>query len=86
MMTPEEFTATRKAIGLTQIELAARLGVTSRAVQDLEAGASRLKALHVAALERIALTVALERENPMLAPLTIRREAAQITRLLVGEG
>lgn len=84
-MSPEQFTAARKAMGLTQTELAERFGVTSRAIQDLEAGVSRMKALHVAALERIALTVALERNNPMLAPLIIRREAAQITRLLVGE-
>ena len=37
-MNPDEFRATRKSIGLTQTELADRMGVTLRAVQHWEAG------------------------------------------------
>ena len=37
-MTPDEFRATRKAAGLTQLELAERMGVTMRAVQHWEGG------------------------------------------------
>ena len=37
-MTPEEFRATRKYIGLTQTELAERMGVSLRAVLHWERG------------------------------------------------
>ena len=38
-MIPDEFRTTRKASGLTQGELAERMGVTLRAVQHWEGGA-----------------------------------------------
>ena len=37
-MTPYEFRATRRSIGLTQTELAERMGVTVRAVVHWEGG------------------------------------------------
>ena len=37
-MSPDEFRATRKAAGLTQTEMADRMGVTARTVQHWEGG------------------------------------------------
>ena len=37
-MTPDEFRAIRKSTGLTQTELAGRMGVTVRSVQHWEGG------------------------------------------------
>ena len=44
-MTPAEFTAQRKQIGLTQAGLAARLGLTARAIQHYEGGTLALDAI-----------------------------------------
>lgn len=40
-MTPSDFAAARHAMGLTQKQLAERLGVSTRAVQYWEAGKRR---------------------------------------------
>lgn len=81
-MDAQGFTALRKHLGLTQTEMGGRMGVAMRTVQDLESGASRIKAMHVAAAERIALDVALERQDPMLAPASVCRQALDLARLV----
>ncbi|PWB94641.1 helix-turn-helix domain-containing protein [Methylosinus sporium] len=82
-MTNEELIALRKRLGLTQVEMADRMGLSTRALQVIEAGES-LRGLHVAAAERVALAVAVERGDPMLAPVTIRREALELARMVTG--
>ncbi|HEY8066654.1 MAG TPA: helix-turn-helix transcriptional regulator [Methylosinus sp.] len=82
-MTNEELVALRKRLGLTQAEMANRMGLGHRAYQTLEAGES-LRGLHVAAAERVALTVAVERGDPMLAPVEVRREALALARMVTG--
>jgi DNA-binding XRE family transcriptional regulator len=37
-MTPEEFRQFRKSLGLTQVKLAEKLGLTGQAIRDTEAG------------------------------------------------
>ena len=50
-MTPQEFTAARKRLGLTQAKLADRLGVNPRTVRRWEAGDSRIPKAVALALE-----------------------------------
>ena len=53
-MTPAEFTAQRKQIGLTQAGLAARLGLTARAIQHYEGGTRPIPVTVTLALDAIA--------------------------------
>lgn len=57
-MTPEEFRALREAAGLTQGQLAARLGLTREAVNRLEAGGT-IKPIHEYALRWVAQEAAI---------------------------
>lgn len=84
MMTPAELVALRKSLDLTQAEMAGRVGLGLRAYQDIEAGVSKLRPIHAHAAERAALTLAVERANPMLAPAAVRREALDLARLITG--
>lgn len=83
-MTLNELVALRKSLGLTQTEMAGRIGLTLRGYQDVEGGVSKLRMLHIAAAERAALAVAVERGEPMLAPACIRRQALELARLITG--
>ena len=84
-MTPAELVALRNSLALTQAEMAERMGLGARAYQDIEGGVSKVRPIHVAAAERAALTLAVERGNPMLAPATVRRQALELARLITGE-
>lgn len=57
-MTREEFIAARKNMHMTQGALANLLGMSLRAVQDIENGRSDLRDIHVLALERVSLSLA----------------------------
>ena len=81
-MTLEDIVGHRKALGLTQTEMAERIGLGMRAYQDIETGASKLRPIHVAAVERASLALAIERGNPMLAPAAVRRQALELARLI----
>jgi len=83
-MTSEELIAFRDLLGLTQTAMAERIGLGLRAYQDIEGGASKLRPIHVAAAERAGLALAVERRNPMLAPVAVRREALELARLIAG--
>lgn len=81
-MTGAELQALRKAMGLTQTELGARMGLSLRAIQDIEAKPTeQARKLHELAIERIALTIAVERGDSALAPETIRAEAAALAKV-----
>ncbi|RIY00200.1 XRE family transcriptional regulator [Aureimonas flava] len=56
-MTVEEFIALRKRLGLTQTQLANYLGMSLRAIQDIENGRSALRLVHVLAIERLSLSI-----------------------------
>ena len=81
-MILEDFVGHRKTLGLTQTEMAGRIGLGLRAYQDIEAGVSKLRPIHVAAAERVALALAVERGDPMLAPAGVRRQALELARLM----
>ncbi len=84
-MTLVELGALRASLDLTQTGMAKHLGMSLRAYQDIEGGVSKLRLIHVAAVERAALALAVERGNPMLAPASIRQQALDLARLITGE-
>ena len=53
-MTPSEFAAHRKSLGLTQAELAAALGVSLRTITAIEDGSSPKLRLYALALRGLA--------------------------------
>ena len=84
-MTPAEIIALRRSLALKQAEMAERMGLSMRALQDIEGGISKVRQIHVAAAERAALTLAVERGNPMLATANVRRQALELVRLITGQ-
>lgn len=84
MMTAADFASARKALGFTQKGLGERIGMKARSIADIEAGITPVRLIHVLALERLCLSVALERQDPMLAPASVRREALDLTALIRG--
>lgn len=84
-MTPNDLAALRRELGINQSEMAERIGMRLRAYQDIEGGLSKLRPIHVAAAERAALALAVERRSPMLAPASIRSQALDLVALIRGE-
>lgn len=74
-MTPDEFRAARKAMGLTQTELAVELGMQLRQIQNLEKGTAELRRIHALAIERVTLAYAVGSGKPDIAGPPIRKDA-----------
>ena len=85
-MTLQDLTDLRKRLGLTQTGMAGHMGLSLSAYQEIEGGTSKLRPVHVHAVERAALALAVERREPMLAPASIRRQALDLARMITGEG
>ena len=85
MMTVAELNELRKRLGLTQTEMGAGIGLAMRSYQEIESGSTKLRAGHVLAAERFALSLAVERGDPMLAPASVRRDALELARLITGK-
>ena len=83
-MTPGEAIELRKLLNLSQTELAGLLGMSKRAWQLVENGGSDLREIHILALERIALTLAIKSGRMDFAPVNVRREALELARLISG--
>lgn len=86
-MSAKEMKALREAAGLTQKEMAERIGLGLSAYQDLEADDphwKKFKARHQLALERASLTLALERGDINLAMPSVRRDALDLAKLITG--
>jgi transcriptional regulator with XRE-family HTH domain len=81
-MTPDELVSLRKRLDLTQQGLGELIGLGLRAYQDLEAGKSPIRPLHVLALERVAEKLAVVAKNPLMAPETVRRDALDLAALI----
>lgn len=80
-MTPDEFKAARKAMAMTQTELAAQLGMQLRQIQSLEKGTAELRHIHALAIERVTLAFAAASGKPDIALLAIRRDALALANL-----
>lgn len=76
--------ARRRALGLSQAELAERFGISGRALQDLESGKSAVKDAYLLAVEYVALQLAAERKSPMLASTEGRTLALEIAEAIKG--
>jgi DNA-binding XRE family transcriptional regulator len=68
----------RKTLGLTQSEMAKRIGLSLRTYQELELNSDKVRRRHVRLAESVALDVAVEKNNPMLAPASIRKKALKL--------
>src|SRR5262249_32620131 len=65
----------RKDLGLPQSEMAKRMGLSLRPYQELESKVRAVRSRHIRLAESVALEVAVEKDDPELAPRDIRRQA-----------
>lgn len=77
----EDLINLRQDLGLTQQEMAERLGMALRGYQDIESGQSKYRFIHRLAAERVALAAAVDRGAPELAPIPLREDAIELVRL-----
>lgn len=84
-MTAQELIDLRKAFGLTQAQMYERIGLKKAAYQNLEAGKVPIRPIHVKAVERAALHLAVEHGDPMKAPAAIRKDALDFARMIEGK-
>jgi len=71
----------RKDLHLTQQQMADKLDMAPRAYQSIEAGESEYRYIHRLAVERVALQIAADKQDPMLAPAPLRRDAIELVRV-----
>lgn len=86
-MTAETMKQLREAAGITQVEMADRMGLGRTAYLDLEDGDGdwkKFKRKHLMMLERASLTLALEKGDINLAIPSIRRDALELARMITG--
>ena len=70
----------RKRLGLTQTEMASRIGMGARAYSDLETGISKVRLVHTLAAERVSLQEARARQDATLAEHSVIQDARAIIR------
>jgi transcriptional regulator with XRE-family HTH domain len=81
-MSGEPFKDTRTRAGLTQAEMAGRLGMSLRGYQELEGGATPMREMHRLAMDMASLALANERGDYRLATATALGAAVDVYRLL----
>lgn len=84
-MSVQEMKALRERAGLTQAQMAERVGLGKTAYVDLELGDDdwkKFKHRHQLALERASLTLAIERGDISLALPSMRRDALALARMI----
>jgi len=85
LKTAQDLIALRKALGFSQSQMAAGIGLGMRAYQEIEAGRSELRQSHAMACELLSLRAALGAANIALALPNIRRDALDFAALVRGE-
>lgn len=80
-MTPDDLRALRDAWDLTQKDMAEKIGLSLRQYQSLEGGEFAIRRLHELAIERVSITIALERGDPILATTRARNACLTLWRL-----
>lgn len=82
-MNGPEMLAARKLAKLSQAETAAELGISTRNYQRFE-GADTVPSNIALGMERLLMRVALEKKNPMIAPVNVRSDALELAALIKG--
>jgi transcriptional regulator with XRE-family HTH domain len=85
MQTDFSLRRLRKALGLPQPDMAHRMGLSLRPYQQLESSPDKVRRRHIRLAKSVAMDVAIERQNPQLAPRTVRKNAIDLTRLIIGK-
>jgi transcriptional regulator with XRE-family HTH domain len=75
----------RKKLGLSQSEMARRMGLSLRPYQQLELELRDARSRHIRLAESVALDVAVEKDELEMAPLTIRRKAIKLAIMVLRE-
>jgi hypothetical protein len=75
----------RRTLDLAQLEMAKRMGLSLRPYQQLELKPDKIKRRHVRLAESVALDIAIDRKNPELAPVNVRKKAIELTRLIIAK-
>ncbi len=83
-MTVDELITLRKAMHLSQTEMADLVGLKLRAYQNIESKAAAFRQANQIAFERIALSYAIAAGDPMIAPEAIRKDALTFARMIAG--
>ena len=73
----------RKALGLAQTEMAKRMGLSLRPYQQLESKKRGVRSRHIRLAKSVALDVAIEKENPELAPTDVRHKAIELVGMIL---
>lgn len=81
-MEPIKLLEFRRHLGLTQEELAARLGMSRYAYSGGETGIARFRQLHRMALELLSLQEAVRQGDASLAETGVRSDAFRFADLL----
>lgn len=74
----------RRSAGLTQAQMAKRMGFTRRGYQDLEEERSSFAPRHLAVLERVSIRLAIEKMDPSLALESVAVDALRLAALKGG--
>lgn len=82
-MNGPEMLAARKLAKLSQAETAAELGISTRNYQRFE-GTDTVPSNIALGMERLLMRVALEKKNPMIAPVNVRSDALELAALIKG--
>jgi DNA-binding XRE family transcriptional regulator len=81
MAAPVDFAALRKRLGLNQVEMAERMGLSSRAWWEIEKNPEAANTRHAMLADMVSMEVALERKEPALATARMIDKAKQLTDL-----
>ncbi|MFT4015142.1 MAG: helix-turn-helix transcriptional regulator [Paracoccus sp. (in: a-proteobacteria)] len=84
-MTREEFIEARKAMGMTQTDVAEQMGMSLRQIQNIETGAGDMRRVHSLAMERITLAFAAASGEWQVAAPAARRDAMDVVALFRGK-
>jgi transcriptional regulator with XRE-family HTH domain len=77
----EDLIDLRNSLGLTQQQMAEQLGLALRSYQAIESGESPYRYIHRLAAERVALMLAVDKQQPELVPDAVRKDAVDLVRL-----
>lgn len=75
----------RERMGITQKQLADMLEMSLTQVHDLENGKANVRKIHIMAIERASLSIALDKGKPEIADAGIRQDMIRFIKLWAGD-